>query len=76
MTVPLESFYPFGEINSDSLLGPTDDGYAELSMTESFTLFDVAYSVIYVSAYFTHISVSYMYMKEFYVYVICILNEG
>ena len=78
MAVPLESFYPFGELNGDSLLGPNDDDYAELSMTQNFTLFGVAYSLIYVSAYCTHISVSYIYTctKKIHLYIICIINEG
>ena len=54
MAVPLESFYPFGENNSDSLIGPTLDGHAKLNLTQNFTFFGESYSVIYVSTYCTH----------------------
>ena len=49
VAVPLSSFYPYGTDTSDSTVGPTDDGGAALSLSQSFIFFGISYDLIYVS---------------------------
>ena len=45
MGIPLSSFYPYGPTTSDSLLGPTDDGFSPPITTPSaFRYFGSPYS--------------------------------
>ena len=50
MAVPLSSFYPYGTLN-DSNLGPNDDRFGRLNLSQPFVFFGVSYSRIYVSDY-------------------------
>ena len=51
VAVPLSSFYPFGTSYNDSTVGPTLDGNAALSLSQSFVYFGVSYDLLYVSDY-------------------------
>ena len=50
MAVPLDHFYPFGAINGDDTIVPTDDsGFAEVYLLQNFTFFNTGYNLLYVS---------------------------
>ncbi|KAL5503443.1 hypothetical protein EMCRGX_G010395 [Ephydatia muelleri] len=48
MGVPLSSFYPYGPTTSDSLLGPTDDGFSPpITTLSAFSYFGSPYTAVF-----------------------------
>ena len=50
LPIPLSDFYPFGESEGDSIVGPTLDGASDMIMlNQTFPFFNGNYTGLYVS---------------------------
>ena len=48
-SIPLDQFFPFGDIVGDLVLAPNDDNSTDFQLNFGFTFYNETYQTIYVS---------------------------